>query len=139
MIRFALTIGGIVQGVGFRPFLYREAIAHNLAGFVQNTGSGVYLEIEGARADCEAFFAALETNPPPLSQILSIERRECPATGESGFRILTSEGGERRALISPDIALCDNCRRELYTPADRRYRYAFINCTDCGPRFSCPS
>ena len=136
MIRYALTIGGIVQGVGFRPFLYREATAHNLAGFVQNTGSGVYLEIEGARADCEAFFAALETNPPPLSQILSIERRACPATGENGFRILASESGERRALISPDIALCDNCRRELFTPADRRYRYAFINCTDCGPRFS---
>ena len=136
MIRYALTIGGIVQGVGFRPFLYREAAAHNLAGFVQNTSSGVYLEIEGARAECEAFFAALETNPPPLSQILSIERRECPATGESGFRILASEAGERRALISPDIAICDNCRRELFTPADRRYRYAFINCTDCGPRFS---
>ena len=136
MIRYALTIGGIVQGVGFRPFLYREATAHNLAGFVQNTSSGVYLEIEGARADCEAFFAALENNPPPLSQILSIERRECPLTGESGFHILASESGERRALISPDIALCDNCRRELFTPADRRYRYAFINCTDCGPRFS---
>lgn len=136
MIRYALNIGGIVQGVGFRPFLYREALAHNLAGFVQNTSFGVYLEIEGTSGDCEAFLRALEANAPPLSKITGIERNEIPATGEQGFFIRTSEVGERRALISPDIALCDDCKRELFDPADRRYRYAFINCTNCGPRFS---
>ncbi|MEA4869037.1 MAG: carbamoyltransferase HypF [Christensenella sp.] len=136
MIRYALAIGGIVQGVGFRPFLFREAAAHNLAGFVQNTSFGVYLEVEGTPGDCEEFLRTLEQNAPPLSRISTIERRVIPITGERGFSIRSSEAGERRALVSPDIALCDDCRRELLDPADRRYRYAFINCTNCGPRFS---
>jgi hydrogenase maturation protein HypF len=136
MHRYALAIRGIVQGVGFRPFLYREAARHHLAGFVQNTSFGVYLEVEGTAASCEAFFVVLETSAPPLSKITSIERNEIPVTGEQGFTIHSSEPGERRALISPDIAICDACKRELFAPADRRYRYAFINCTDCGPRFS---
>ena len=136
MVRLSLQIRGIVQGVGFRPFVYREALRHSLAGFVQNTGSGVTIEIEGELADCEAFFAALETNAPPLSRVQSIERTEIPPLGTRGFTILASSGGERDALISPDIGICDDCKQELFSPDDRRYRYPFINCTNCGPRFS---
>ena len=136
MIRFRAQVQGIVQGVGFRPYLYREAIAHNLSGFVKNTSFGVYLEVEGKPADCEAFFAALETNAPPLSRITSMERTEIPAVGGQGFTIRESSAGEKSALVSPDIGICDDCKRELFSPEDRRYHYPFINCTNCGPRFS---
>ena len=136
MIRFRAQVQGIVQGVGFRPFLYREAVLRNLSGFVKNTSSGVYLEIEGSPADCEAFFAALETNPPPLSRITGMERSRIPATREPGFTIQESSSGEKSALVSPDIGICDDCKRELFSESDRRYRYPFINCTNCGPRFS---
>lgn len=136
MIRFGVTIHGIVQGVGFRPFLYREAVQNRLVGFVRNTGDGVYAEIEGEAVDCEAFFFALETNAPPLSRITKVLREELPIRGEDSFSILASEGGERTALVSPDIGICDDCKRELFDPRDRRYRYPFINCTNCGPRFT---
>ncbi len=136
MIRFGVTISGIVQGVGFRPFLYREAVQNRLVGFVRNTGDGVYAEIEGEAVDCEAFFFALETNAPPLSRITKVLREELPVRGGDSFSILASEGGERTALVSPDIGICDDCRRELFDPRDRRYRYPFINCTNCGPRFT---
>ena len=136
MIRFGVTISGIVQGVGFRPFLYREAVENRLVGFVRNTGDGVYAEIEGQAADCEAFFFALETNAPPLSRITKVLREELPVQGGDSFSILASEAGGKTALVSPDIGICDDCKRELFDPADRRYRYAFINCTNCGPRFT---
>ncbi|HWP22428.1 MAG TPA: carbamoyltransferase HypF, partial [Candidatus Cryosericum sp.] len=136
MNRFGITISGIVQGVGFRPFLYREATERRLSGFVRNTSAGVYAEVEGELSDCEAFFAALETKAPPLSKITAIRREEIPVRGGTAFTILTSESGGKTALISPDIGICDACRRELLDPADRRCRYPFINCTDCGPRFS---
>ena len=136
MNRFGLTISGIVQGVGFRPFLYREATERRLSGFVRNTSAGVYAEVEGDLSDCEAFFAALEAKAPPLSRITAIQREEIPVRGGTAFTILSSENGGKTALVSPDIGICDACRRELFDPADRRYRYPFINCTDCGPRFS---
>ncbi|HML68150.1 MAG TPA: carbamoyltransferase HypF [Clostridia bacterium] len=136
MIRFRAQVRGIVQGVGFRPFLYREAIAHNLSGFVKNTSFGVYLEVEGSLADCEAFFTVLQTTPPPLSRITDVERSEIPVTREQGFSIRQSSSGEKSALVSPDIGICDDCKRELFSANDRRYRYPFINCTNCGPRFS---
>lgn len=136
MIRFRAQVRGIVQGVGFRPFLYREAIAHNLSGFVKNTSFGVYLEVEGSLADCEAFFTVLQTAPPPLSRITDVERSEIPVTREQGFSIRQSSSGEKSALVSPDIGICDDCKRELFSPNDRRFRYPFINCTNCGPRFS---
>ena len=136
MIRFGVSISGIVQGVGFRPFLYREAARHHLNGFVRNTSFGVYAEVEGIAPDCEAFFAALETNAPPLSRIANIRHEEIPVLDDTGFHILGSEGGGRTALVSPDIGICDACKRELFDPADRRFRYPFINCTDCGPRFT---
>jgi len=136
VVRFGISIRGIVQGVGFRPFLYREAVKHRLSGFVRNTSFGVYAEIEGEADACETFCFELETNAPPLSRITGIAREELPAQGGDEFLILASESGGRAALISPDIGICDDCRRELFDPADRRYRYPFINCTNCGPRFT---
>ena len=136
MVRIRIQVRGIVQGVGFRPFVYRQAARFGLSGFVQNTGSGVTIEIEGTSAACAGFLAALSGEAPPLSRIQSVEQNEIPATGERGFAIHTSEGGEKSALVSPDIGICDDCLRELFTESDRRYRYPFINCTNCGPRFS---
>ena len=136
MVRIRIQVRGIVQGVGFRPFVYRQAARFGLSGFVQNTGSGVTIEIEGESAACAEFFAALTSEAPPLSRIQSVESSEIPATGEQGFAIHTSESGEKSALVSPDIGICDDCLRELFTESDRRYRYPFINCTNCGPRFS---
>ncbi len=136
MVRIRIQVRGIVQGVGFRPFVYRQAARFGLSGFVQNTGSGVTIEIEGESAACAGFLAALSAEAPPLSRIQSIEPNEIPTTGERGFTIIASEGGEKSALVSPDIGICDDCRQELFTPSDRRYRYPFINCTNCGPRFS---
>ncbi len=136
MVRYQIQVRGIVQGVGFRPFVFRQAARFSLAGFVQNTGAGVTIEIEGNSAACEAFLAALSNEAPPLSRIRQIEKTELPPTGEQGFVIRSSSGGEKIALVSPDIGICDDCRRELFSRGDRRYRYPFINCTNCGPRFS---
>lgn len=136
ILRFGVVISGIVQGVGFRPFLYREALLHQLSGFVRNTSYGIYAEIEGTASSCEAFFAALETSAPPLSRITRMQRDPIPPLYETGFSILGSEGGEHNALVSPDIGICKDCERELFSPQDRRYHYPFINCTNCGPRYS---
>jgi len=136
MVRIRIQVRGIVQGVGFRPFVYRQAARFALSGFVQNTGSGVTIEIEGESAACAGFLAALTSEAPPLSRIQSVEPVEIPVTGERGFAIHTSQAGEKSALVSPDIGICDDCLRELFTESDRRYRYPFINCTNCGPRFS---
>ena len=135
--REQVRIRGIVQGVGFRPFVYRTACALNLSGFVRNDGGGVTLEIEGDEPDLVRFHEALRTEAPPLSRIIEIDSGEMPPLGESGFRIVaTDQEGTATTLISPDISLCDDCRRELMDPADRRHRYPFINCTNCGPRYT---
>lgn len=134
--RFRVTIRGIVQGVGFRPFVFREAVSRALSGYVMNTGSGVAIEIEGEAENCEAFLAALHTNAPPLSRVQQVQVAKQTPTGERGFFIRESGGGEKSALVSPDIGICEDCRRELLSKKDRRYRYPFINCTNCGPRFS---
>ena len=136
MVRYRIQVRGIVQGVGFRPFVYRQAARYALSGFVQNTSSGVTIEIEGDDAACAAFLAALREEAPPLSRIQSVDQAEIRPLGGQGFHILASEGGEKTALISPDIGICDDCKRELFSKEDRRYRYPFINCTNCGPRFS---
>ncbi|HWQ99034.1 MAG TPA: carbamoyltransferase HypF [Clostridia bacterium] len=136
MVRYQILVRGIVQGVGFRPFVFREAVSRALAGYVLNTGSGVTIEIEGDEAACESFLLALNTSAPPLSRVQQIEKTSLPPAGERGFVIRESQSGEKSALISPDIGICEDCRRELFTPTDRRYRYPFINCTNCGPRFS---
>jgi hydrogenase maturation protein HypF len=136
MKRLCLKIGGIVQGVGFRPFLYREAARLGIKGFVRNTSYGVYAEIEGADEDCAAFIEAVRNNPPPLARVLEIDAVPMEPKGDAAFVIVQSEPGARTALISPDIGICDACRKEIFDPKDRRFLYAFTNCTNCGPRFT---
>ncbi len=135
--RYKLTIQGIVQGVGFRPFVYQQAVARRLAGYVTNTSHGVDLEVEGEGPDLDDFIRTLRQDPPPLSRITSLEFQPLPPQGDSGFIIRMSQAQETRsALISPDVAVCPDCLREMRDPRDRRYRYPFINCTNCGPRYT---
>ena len=138
MERVLIHIHGIVQGVGFRPFIHKQVRAYRLAGTIKNTSSGVELELEGERAELERFIADLPRKAPKLAVI---ERVETEFSAElkhfSDFEILQSKTeAQRNTLISPDIGICDDCLRELRDPADRRYRYPFINCTNCGPRFT---
>jgi len=136
-IRVRFLIKGIVQGVGFRPFLYRSAHKYKLSGFVKNTAQGVIMEVEGIEKNIEGFTAHILDNPPPLALIESHETENVPLQGSETFEIVSSEAeGKSDSLVSPDIAICDNCVGELFLPENRRYRYPFINCTDCGPRFS---
>lgn len=133
--RVRLNITGIVQGVGFRPHVYNLAASLNLQGFVLNTSKGVIIEVEGAGA--EAFSDTLLQTLPPLASIKTLETETLPPAGYGGFEIRLSESSEGEfALVSPDIATCPDCLREIYDPADRRYLYPFINCTNCGPRYS---
>lgn len=135
--RYRILISGIVQGVGFRPFLYRSAKKYNLFGFVKNNSGGVILEVEGSEKAVEEFIDHIISSPPPLSLIEHYEAQQIERQHSKEFAILSSEeNGEGELLVSPDIALCQNCKTELFNPEDRRYRYPFINCTDCGPRFS---
>jgi len=123
--------------VGFRPFIYQLAHRHRLYGYVANTPQGVELEIEGNEADLDHFITDLPATLPPLASITRMESEELPLLSYTAFEIRTSEGGsERAALISPDTAICADCLRELFDPKDRRYRYPFINCTNCGPRYT---
>src|SRR5919197_4912483 len=133
--RFRIT--GVVQGVGFRPFVFGLAQRFGLAGFVLNDGAGVVVEAEGADAALDAFAAALVEEAPRLARIAALEAEAVPPRGEAGFRIEDSASVARAtALIPPDVATCDDCLHELFDPNDRRYRYPFINCTQCGPRFT---
>jgi len=127
-----------VQGVGFRPFTWRLAGRLVLDGFVRNTGSGVLIEVEGAAEALDRFEVALLAEAPPLARIDSIDQQVIASVeGESGFVILESSGGEAiETLISPDIAVCAACLHDIDDPGNRRYRYAFTNCTDCGPRYT---
>lgn len=132
-----IEIHGIVQGVGFRPFIYRLARRHGLCGVVFNTAAGVFVHVEGPPGDIEAFFVAIEAEKPPLARITEIRKNPCRAANFPGFSIDASRGeSDRQTLIPPDIATCDDCVRELFDPADRRYGYPFINCTNCGPRYT---
>lgn len=138
MTRLHIDIHGIVQGVGFRPFVHRLVGQYGLTGWVRNSSEGAELELEGAEEALEGFLSALRESAPPLALIESVEARRVTG-GEpfGGFRIVPSERGERmRTLVSPDAGICPDCLRELLDPADRRYRYPFINCTNCGPRFT---
>jgi len=130
-------VRGVVQGVGFRPFVYRLALEEELAGFIGNDTDGVTIEVEGTAERVEAFLRRLSAEAPPLARIDSIAARELAATGEAGFRIVASEVlGRVSTGIPADAATCPDCLRELLDPADRRYRYPFLNCTNCGPRFT---
>jgi hydrogenase maturation protein HypF len=126
-----------VQGVGFRPFVYRLALEEELAGFIGNDTDGVTIEVEGPAERVESFLGRLRAEAPPLARIDSIAARELAATGAAGFRIVASEVlGRVSTGIPADAATCPDCLRELLDPADRRYRYPFLNCTNCGPRFT---
>ncbi len=128
---------GVVQGVGFRPFVHRLAHAHGLSGFVLNDGSGVVIEAEGPVGELDAFAAELVTDAPGLARVESLAAVPVAPRHERSFAIEAStDGGGAAAVIPPDVATCDDCLRELFDPGDRRYRYPFLNCTQCGPRFT---
>lgn len=136
-LRLRVHIQGIVQGVGFRPFVYQLAHHHRLNGYVANTPKGVEIEVEGGQEALQHFLQELPKTAPPLATITQIDTEELPAANYINFEIKSSEEGEERAaLISPDTATCSDCLRELFDQQDRRYLYPFINCTNCGPRYT---
>jgi len=135
--RKLISVQGVVQGVGFRPFVYRLAHDHGLTGWVLNHSGGVEIEVEGTPAALNAFVHALTAQAPPLARIVNVEVAGAPPADYDRFEIRHSVAEQGRyQLISPDIATCPDCLRELLDPADRRYRYPFTNCTNCGPRFT---
>ena len=138
MERALIKIHGIVQGVGFRPYIHRLVREYGLNGNIKNTSSGVELELDGEKSDLERLVAEIPRRAPGLSVIESIEPQYgLPCAGFESFEIIKSKKEAfRNTLISPDICICDDCLRELMTPGDRRYHYPFINCTNCGPRFT---
>ena len=137
-----IHVTGIVQGVGMRPFVYREAMAHGICGWVLNAGDGVHIEAHALAGALDAFVAALSEHAPAAARVEHVEVVDLAANGwdaanEEGFRIVASQDQTAHTtLVSPDIATCNDCLRELFDPADRRYHYPFINCTNCGPRFT---
>jgi hydrogenase maturation protein HypF len=136
-VRRQIEVSGIVQGVGFRPYIYRLATGRNLKGTIRNTSAGVTIEIQGPAETVEDFIARLPAEAPPLARITNLTIHEVACNGDRDFRIIHShEGEEIRTLISPDVAICADCLREMFDAKDRRYRYPFINCTNCGPRFT---
>ena len=135
--RVRVRVEGTVQGVGFRPHVYRLAREESLAGWVLNDERGVLLEVEGDGEALDRFIARLSAEAPPLAAVERVRSEQAPPRGEAGFAILHSErAGEPEALVSPDSATCAACLEELLDPGNRRYRYPFTNCTDCGPRFT---
>ena len=134
--RLKLTIRGAVQGVGFRPFVYRLANELQLNGWVSNTSRGVFIEVEGAHAQLEQFLLRVEREKPAISFIQSLESSFADPAGYEGFEIRKSEDGEKTALVMPDIATCPECLREVFDPHNRRFGYPFTNCTNCGPRYT---
>ena len=136
-IRLRVRVTGVVQGVGFRPFIYRIADRFGVAGCVRNTSGGAELELEAVPSSIDAFLQELRLRPPPIARIDQIETEPMQPLGETGFRIISSLAtSEQAALVSPDVSVCDDCLRELRDPNDRRYGYPFVNCTNCGPRFT---
>ena len=137
-----IHVTGIVQGVGMRPFVYREAMAHGICGWVLNAGDGVHIEAHARAEAVDGFVAALSEHAPAAARVERVDIADLKPGGwsaadEQGFRIVASQDQTAHTtLVSPDIATCDDCLRELFDPADRRYHYPFINCTNCGPRFT---
>ena len=132
-----VKVRGVVQGVGFRPFVYRLAREHNLNGWVRNTSANVAIEVEGDEAALKSFIVSLETKAPPLARIEEVTASFHALQGYAGFEIRGSHPQKGKyQLVSPDIATCPDCLREVLSPGDRRYRYPFTNCTNCGPRFT---
>ena len=137
MERRAITVRGVVQGVGFRPFVYRLAVRHGLRGFVRNQAGIVLIEVEGTASALDRFLAGLADSGPPLSRIDSIDWRRRPLVHLPEFHIDESlPGSADQVMIAPDVATCDDCLAELFDPRDRRFGYPFLNCTNCGPRLT---
>ncbi|NOQ43468.1 MAG: carbamoyltransferase HypF, partial [Dehalococcoidia bacterium] len=144
-----IRVGGAVQGVGFRPFVYRLAHEHNLKGWVRNTSGNVEIEVDGDEDSVKNFLVDLEAKAPPLARIGSIDITSPSPKSHTKYakyekyesfenfeiRQSTSQEGKYQ-LVSPDIATCEDCLSDIFSPADRRYRYPFTNCTNCGPRFT---
>ncbi|MGD0790824.1 MAG: carbamoyltransferase HypF [Terriglobales bacterium] len=136
-VRRQIDVSGIVQGVGFRPYVYRLATGRRLRGTIRNTTAGVTIEVQGPAETVQDFVEHLPAEAPPLARITSFAVHDVPCNGDQDFCIVHShEGEEVRTLISPDVAICPDCLREMFDRNDRRYRYPFINCTNCGPRFT---
>jgi hydrogenase maturation protein HypF len=136
-VRLAVRITGVVQGVGFRPFVYTLSRRLGLTGHVGNDSQGVFVEVEGDRKTADEFLRAVRAEAPPLAVVESVVAREIAVAGSSGFEILASRADQKpSALVSADTATCGDCLREMWDPVDRRYRYPFVNCTNCGPRFT---
>ena len=132
-----ININGIVQGVGFRPYVYQLAGRFKLCGHVANTAAGVRIHVEGPQTDIAAFLASIPAEAPPLAQITDVEAADAPTEGFHRFEIIASrDDSAKSALISPDVSICDDCLKEMLSPRDRRFRYPFINCTNCGPRYT---
>ncbi|MBT0959777.1 carbamoyltransferase HypF [Denitromonas sp. IR12] len=137
LARNRIRVRGVVQGVGFRPFVFRLAQQLDLAGWVRNDGAGVEMEVQGPPGNLSALLARMIKEAPPLARVDTVERADCtPLTGDRGFTIRPSEGGAVTTAIGPDTAVCPACLGELFDPANRRWRYALINCTECGPRYT---
>jgi hydrogenase maturation protein HypF len=137
LVRLRVRVAGLVQGVGFRPHVHRLATAAGLSGFVGNDGAGVFAEVEGPRAAVDGFLVRLVGEAPPLARPDRVEAVEVPCRGGAGFAIVESRDGAGVATyVAPDAAVCDDCLAELFDPADRRHRYPFITCANCGPRFT---
>jgi hydrogenase maturation protein HypF len=135
--RIRYHFNGIVQGVGFRPFIYRLARRHGLTGFVQNRPEGVLVEVEGTPAGIDGFFSSFDEGLPPLANITGVASSEIAVKGDTEFEIVASENkGQGDVHIASDSAVCADCLKELFDPVDRRFRYPFINCTNCGPRLT---
>lgn len=135
MVRLRIRAEGVVQGVGFRPYVHNLALKYNLKGWVLNSPSGVLIEVEGEKAPF--FLRELRDNPPPLAVLETLEVEELEPVGYAEFQIRSSRTEEEPiTLIPPDVATCEDCLREMRDPSDRRYRYPFLNCTNCGPRFT---
>jgi len=132
-----LRVAGVVQGVGFRPYVHRLATRLRLSGRVGNDVTGVFIEVEGTPENVAEFLAALPRDLPPRARVDRVQVTDCPVRGLTGFEITTSRAGKPRATLVPaDIGTCADCLRELFDPADRRYRYPFVNCAHCGPRYT---
>lgn len=136
-VRVRVQVTGVVQGVGFRPYVHALAVRHALTGVVRNDEAGVVVEVEGRDAAVEAFLAALPARVPPLATVDTVVVERLPPAGSTGFTIADSTAtAARTAVVPPDAATCDACLAEVHDPADRRYRYPFANCTACGPRYT---
>ena len=134
--RIKIEVGGIVQGVGFRPFVYQQALLHSLSGYVLNNGAGVVIEVQGEVSNISKFLLQLENSAPSLSRVDTLESTEVSTQNSDGFSIIESNKSGVNTMVSADISMCDDCKKEMRDPRNRRYKYPFINCTNCGPRYT---